>query len=240
MIRLHLVRHGQASFDSDDYDQLSALGTRQADCLGQWWRAQGLSADAVWHGGMRRHLQTAQGWQAAQASSTPPLQIHPGLREFDHREVFFAHRPDLRDAAALQAWKAAPGDYALRFADTYAQAQARWLAGMHPADYTESWTAVSTRVLAALVELSHALQPLARQQGTADALVFTSAGPISAVIQQLRQWPVDRVATLQSGLHNAGVTVLHLAAPEQIATWQLAAVDRTAHLDALGVAASHR
>ncbi len=35
---LYLVRHGQASFGADDYDQLSARGMEQAERLGQYWR----------------------------------------------------------------------------------------------------------------------------------------------------------------------------------------------------------
>ncbi|MEK9990253.1 MAG: histidine phosphatase family protein, partial [Halieaceae bacterium] len=31
MASLYLIRHGQASFGSDNYDQLSPLGQRQAD-----------------------------------------------------------------------------------------------------------------------------------------------------------------------------------------------------------------
>jgi broad specificity phosphatase PhoE len=38
-----LVRHAQGSFFSDDYDQLSPEGLRQADQLGEYWRAQSIS-----------------------------------------------------------------------------------------------------------------------------------------------------------------------------------------------------
>jgi broad specificity phosphatase PhoE len=37
---LYLVRHGQASFGADDYDQLSELGGAGVR-LGEHWRAQG-------------------------------------------------------------------------------------------------------------------------------------------------------------------------------------------------------
>lgn len=35
---LYLVRHGQASFGADDYDQLSPLGQRQSVRLGEYLR----------------------------------------------------------------------------------------------------------------------------------------------------------------------------------------------------------
>ena len=61
---LYLVRHGQASFGADDYDQLSALGQAQARRLGEYWRESlgpELRFDAVLTGTLRRQLQTWQG-----------------------------------------------------------------------------------------------------------------------------------------------------------------------------------
>ncbi len=37
MASLYLIRHGQASFGSDNYDQLSPLGQRQADVSGRFF-----------------------------------------------------------------------------------------------------------------------------------------------------------------------------------------------------------
>ena len=51
---LYLVRHGQASFGSDDYDRLSPLGQRQSLRLGEHWRAHGLHFDAVYTGTLLR------------------------------------------------------------------------------------------------------------------------------------------------------------------------------------------
>ena len=61
MGQLYLVRHGQASLGADDYDQLSALGAKQSQRLGEHWRAQGLQFDAVITGTLKRHAQTLHG-----------------------------------------------------------------------------------------------------------------------------------------------------------------------------------
>ena len=58
---LYLVRHGQASFGADDYDQLSERGEAQAVRLGEYWRERGLSFDAVYAGTLKRHQQTLAG-----------------------------------------------------------------------------------------------------------------------------------------------------------------------------------
>ncbi|MBU5895007.1 histidine phosphatase family protein, partial [Vibrio cholerae O1] len=58
---LYLVRHGQASFGAEDYDQLSERGTAQSQRLGAYWRERGLRFDAVYTGTLRRHEQTLAG-----------------------------------------------------------------------------------------------------------------------------------------------------------------------------------
>ena len=63
MGHVFLVRHGQASFGADDYDQLSALGQQQSIRLGQYWRERGMAFEAVLIGSLKRHRQTWEGIQ---------------------------------------------------------------------------------------------------------------------------------------------------------------------------------
>jgi broad specificity phosphatase PhoE len=82
---LYLVRHGQASLGASDYDQLSPLGQRQCQLLGEYWRSQGMRFDAVLCGGLKRHAQSlaAIGVGLGQAGDLPTTQIRPGLNEYD-------------------------------------------------------------------------------------------------------------------------------------------------------------
>ena len=61
MGNLYLVRHGQASFGADDYDQLSDLGQRQSQRLGEYFAGKGLQFEAVLTGTLKRHAQTWAG-----------------------------------------------------------------------------------------------------------------------------------------------------------------------------------
>jgi broad specificity phosphatase PhoE len=47
MGHLYLVRHGQASFGADNYDQLSELGGWQSERLGQYFASKGRAFDTV-------------------------------------------------------------------------------------------------------------------------------------------------------------------------------------------------
>jgi broad specificity phosphatase PhoE len=96
MGNLYLVRHAQASFGADDYDQLSSLGQRQAQRLGAYLHDKGLHFDAVLMGTLRRHAQTWEGiaegagWQ--NLSHLQPT-LWPGLNEFDSAAVIHAIHP---------------------------------------------------------------------------------------------------------------------------------------------------
>ena len=61
MAELVLVRHGQASFGTDDYDKLSELGWRQSRWLGEYFRERGTAFDLVVRGSLRRHAETLTG-----------------------------------------------------------------------------------------------------------------------------------------------------------------------------------
>ncbi|MBA3058174.1 MAG: histidine phosphatase family protein [Gammaproteobacteria bacterium] len=86
MGHLYLVRHGQASFGAENYDQLSPMGHQQSVRLGQYWRDKGLSFDTVLTGTLKRHTQTyagiCEGLHGAKGTATAPL-FWPGLNEFD-------------------------------------------------------------------------------------------------------------------------------------------------------------
>ncbi len=89
---LYLVRHGQASFGAADYDQLSELGRKQSERLGQYWRERGIRFDAVLTGTLRRHAQTWAGI-AAGAGYDNQVQALAGLNEYDSEAVIATIHP---------------------------------------------------------------------------------------------------------------------------------------------------
>ena len=92
MGQLYLVRHGQASFGSDDYDRLSELGRRQCTRLGEFFRDSGIVFQAALTGTLRRQIDSlgciAQGMQMA-----PEAQAWPGLNEYDGDALVAALNP---------------------------------------------------------------------------------------------------------------------------------------------------
>ncbi|MED5621588.1 histidine phosphatase family protein [Ideonella sp. BN130291] len=224
MGQIHLVRHGQASFDSDHYDCLSALGERQARLLGDWFARCGRRVDMLHRGSLQRHRQTADGLMEALPSALRPaadVQIDAGFDEYDHDAILLAQRPDLADPAAMRAWLAAQPHPRRAFQHLFAQAMARWVSGAHDSDYPESWAAFRARTLAALQ------QAVQRAGGSRTLVIVTSGGPISAICQQLLRLPDDSACEVCYGLANSGVTSLFYSG-ERLS---LAQLNNIAHLD---------
>lgn len=197
MPAVYLIRHGQASFGAEDYDQLSELGVEQAGLLGRALKGAGIGADQVICGGMKRHTQTAGACLAAMGAARD-WRTDEGFAEFDHLDVIGAHRPELGSMAALVEHLADSPEPKKDFQALFDAALGAWIRG--DGEYQESWPAFQARVMASLEGVLHGLG-----RGRA-ALVFTSGGVISAAAQALLGFEPARVPVFNAGLANAAIT----------------------------------
>jgi broad specificity phosphatase PhoE len=169
MSQILLVRHGQASWGSDDYDVLSPLGEKQSHVLGSALAARGVRPSLVVRGAMKRHRQTAEhaaaggGWDVGVVEDT-------GWNEFDHVQMLAMHPTAYGEGEELSR---------AEFQRWFDEAMLRWVGGDYDEDYDESFGAFGKRVDAALRRTVERLGP----DGT--AVVFTSGGPISWVATSL-------------------------------------------------------
>jgi len=80
---IHLVRHGQASAEADDYDVLSALGDRQARIAGRELARRGLRDPLVVSGTLNRQRDSAKALVEAAALAVA-VPADPRWNEYDH------------------------------------------------------------------------------------------------------------------------------------------------------------
>src|SRR4051812_40549291 len=133
---LMLVRHGQASFGTDDYDVLSSRGVRQSRKVAEILAGYGVAPTSLIHGGMRRQRETAEEMLTGAPSWALPLEVDERWRELDHLAVMNAY-PTLSpgDRELLRR-----GGMELRaFHQLYTSATARWTSGAYDDDYPESF-----------------------------------------------------------------------------------------------------
>jgi broad specificity phosphatase PhoE len=198
---LLLVRHGQASYGSDDYDQLSERGRLQSRRLGEWLVRGGHRFEAVIVGGMRRHRQTAEGIAEAFAAAgivMPEPHLDPGFAEFDHEAVFGAFvTRNAEDPIVIASRSGQPRDVA----PMLRAALLAWARDELPG-LPESWAVFGQRVQAA----SERLQALA---GDREALVLSSGGVISRLAQIALDVPLARAVELNLSLRNSAISEFH-------------------------------
>lgn len=192
---LHLVRHGQASAGSANYDRLSTRGREQALHLGDWWRRSGFGIDAAWHGTLERQRDTATLALSA-AGLAPTLDTLAALDEYDHRSVD-AHLGE-RHASAGDG--AAPVDpEALSYAD-YATVMRRWRDTTDLPGSLEHWHGFAARGW-------DAMRGVAARRGDAESLVFfTSGGIISTVLATVLDLDFEHTIDAIWRVRNGSVT----------------------------------
>lgn len=184
MGQILLVRHGQASWDAEDYDVLSETGWEQSRVLGRAWAARGFWVDRVLMGSMRRHRETAEAC-VGELSGAPAPVVDAGWDEYDHVSMLARHPSPFGDRsptkAEFQAW--------------FEEATDRWTGGEHD-DYDESYAAFRARVDGALDRID--------REGT--TVVFTSGGPVARVAARLLGADVAVWRRMNRVIANSGVT----------------------------------
>jgi broad specificity phosphatase PhoE len=196
---IYLIRHGQASFGSADYDKLSDLGQEQARLLGAALRPRLPEVHAVLTGTMTRQKQTARGCLDAMGCTAVPRE-DAGFDEFDHDDLIARFRPRYANRLVLGAELAASLRPRQAFQEMFAEATARWTSGQHDHEYRESWPQFRGRCAGALERLAGGLG------ASKTALVFTSAGAITAICQTLLDMPNANAFRLNWTLVNCAVT----------------------------------
>jgi broad specificity phosphatase PhoE len=201
MRSLLLIRHGQASFRSADYDRLSPLGEEQSRRLGAWLAATDAAPDLIAIGPRERHLRTAQLCLETAGIERELLRLD-GLDEVDHEELLARLRPDLGTPEALRAELKQKPDPYRAFQHLFVAAIERWTDGAHDADYTLTWPSFRERAL-------HALQILA-DHGAKNIWAFTSGGPIAVLTTAVIGAPIAHTFQLSWPLVNTSLTRLRL------------------------------
>ena len=188
---LYLVRHGQASFGAENYDQLSPVGHQQAVRLGQFWRERGQRFDAVITGTLQRHVQTLGGIVEGLGSAPEALRL-PGLNEDDSHALIAAIHPQPLGPADT------PERYRAHFR-ILCDALAQWMAGVISPQGMPSWDEFAGGVRAALDHVRH-------HHAGHNVLLVSSGGPISAAVGEVLGTAPEVTIALNMRIRNSAVT----------------------------------
>ena len=187
---LYLVRHGQASFGAEDYDNLSDLGIRQSVRLGEYWRDKGLKFDAVLVGTLKRHVQTYAGICEGAGFNREALQW-PGLNEYDSAAVIGAIHPGKLEKPDT------PEMYRHHFR-LLRDGLTQWMNGVVSPKGMPSYPGFLQGVTSALDHV--------RKSHEGNVLIVSSGGPISTAVGHILGTTPEVTIELNLRIRNASIT----------------------------------
>ena len=192
MGHLYLVRHGQASLGAADYDQLSPLGQQQSQRLGEHWRTQGITFEAVITGALKRHAQTLAGIQAGMGTQHEAA-VWPGLNEYDADAIIRTIQPgELVKPTTPEGYK----QHFRLLRDGLTQ----WMAGVVSPQGMPSYAEFAKGVTSTLDHI--------RQQHAGNVLLVSSGGPIATAVAHVLRTSPETSIELNMRLRNTAVTEL--------------------------------
>ena len=202
MATIYLIRHGQASFGSANYDQLSELGGRQADATGEYLARIGITLDAAYSGDLSRQVETCERVVASQPGAVPH-QIDAAFNELNNDEqvrhlapVLAAENAGL--AELMERGLSSSKDYQKVIRAVFTHWVTRDCSG-YP---IQSWEAYQGLAVSSL-------RKVMQEQGAGKTVgIFTSGGTIATLVAHVLGLPSEKVYSFYEPIFNCSVTQL--------------------------------
>ena len=212
MTEITLVRHGQASFGTDDYDRLSPLGHQQAQWLGEYYTSRELYFDRIIIGGQLRHRQTAEGILTA-FHCDAELEVHEGFNEYNFEALYHSFCQQYPEQAHSDF------DDRRHFYAVLRKALQAWSQDELTGPLPETWQHFHQRIEAAM--------EFAASIAKKKVLVISSGGAISMIMKQTLNVDPDTMISLNLQMINTAYSQLLKTRSRT----QLLSFNNTPHLD---------
>ncbi|MBW1866322.1 MAG: histidine phosphatase family protein [Deltaproteobacteria bacterium] len=203
MTEIYFIRHGQASFGSDDYDCLSDLGIRQAELLGDYFARIDIHFHAIYSGSLKRQIDTAKiVTKQLEHGSRPVLCITDKFDEFDAEAMIVSQMDDMvREDPSLAT---AAASFASDF-DAYKLMFDRAIQRIMDGRNNES-----NSLEEFINAIRKGIDQVVQANGTSKKVaVFTSGGTISAIMQLALNLPLEETVRLGWEIFNTSVSIFN-------------------------------
>jgi broad specificity phosphatase PhoE len=205
MSTIYLVRHGQGSFGSHDYDRLSPLGREQSKLVGEHFAATGEKIDRIYSGSLRRQRETAElvaEGLGAQGAALADFTVEPAFDEYDGSALLAGYASSLSaDEQARAGWPELLTDRK-KFQLFLELAARAWVDGRISADALVPWSGFFGRIVAALERI------MASEGRNKTLVITTSGGVIGAAVANVLGQSNYVGIELNWAVHNASLTRL--------------------------------
>ena len=202
MASIYLIRHGQASFGSDDYDKLSELGCRQAEVTGHYLRDCGIHFDSAYSGALLRQRETAE----LALSSQPNAVTHTvddrfdEIRNDEHLEYLLPGLMEKSPAlkAIVDRGLSSSKDYQKVIDAVFNY----WVSPECNVPQIQSWDDYSGGVKAALSDV------IRNEGGGKNIAIFTSGGTIATIVAHVLGLSGEQTYQFYEPIFNCSVSHL--------------------------------
>ena len=192
MTELYLVRHGQASFRSTNYDQLSSLGHQQAVWLGEYFHHRGQHFDSILTGPLLRQRQTAEGIAKGLQLAVTKFSVIEALSEFNFQHVFDAYVQQYPNEAL-------PADApAADFYKLLKKGMQQWSTGDLSGQLGETWQQFEER-------MHNVITTLQNDFHGQKVLAVSSGGAIAMLLRHILQAPAQTAIELNLQIKNTAL-----------------------------------
>lgn len=201
MSTLYLVRHGQASFGTNNYDQLSPLGRQQIELLGEFFATSGEKIDRIYSGTLQRQRDTAR-ILADSLGHAEPIVVDEAFDEYDSDVILHRFAASLTPAQLQEAgWPELRTDRR-RFQLFLERAARAWVEARIEGDDMLPWRDFHGRIKAGL-------ERIMRTEGRSKTLILsTSGGVIGTTVAHVLRLSNHIAVELNWAIHNASITRL--------------------------------
>ena len=202
MASIYLIRHGQASFGSDNYDELSTLGRRQSELLGECLASTGVHFDAAYCGTLQRQRDTAALALKSQTGEIQP-RVDARLNEVRNDEHLERLLPIVaRQRADIQALVDAGFSNSKQYQKIIEAVFNYWVSPECDVEGIQPWAEYSMGVRTMLRDI------MEEQGGGKTVAVFTSGGTIATFVSEVLGLPGSATYSFYEPVFNCSITQL--------------------------------
>ena len=201
---IYLVRHGQGSFGTANYDKLSPLGCEQSRLLGAHFAELGERLDHIYSGNLERQRETAELLAEAYAGTgtRPPITIDPAFAEYEGDVILRQYAATLTQEELTRVGFPALMTDRRKFQLFLEQAARAWVEARIEAEDLLPWRGFHGRIIGAL-------ERIMREEGRSKTLVIsTSGGVIGTIVANVLGLTNHIGIELNWAVHNASITRL--------------------------------
>lgn len=209
MREIVLVRHGQASYGTSNYDQLSALGHAQMQRLGTYWSGVGRPVENLFTGPMKRHHQSTAALRES-FDQLPEAEVSDAFSEFPAFEIVARHIHEVAARDEVVGAFVKKGGTLHLPPPVLMRVLAYWARGEIEPDGEDSFRVFQARVHAGLNEVGNHIADDTR------AVIVTSGGPTAMAMMAALSLDAERALSLCFSIVNASFSVFRLFDDDQL------------------------